>query len=173
MKFAKHAILATALAATPFAASAQDLAAGAVVTGPEGNEVGTIESVENGQAILNTGKHQVPLPAAAFGAGDAGPTITVTKVQLNQLVDDQIAAASAQRDAALVAGAAVLTADGQSAGTIGEIDLAADSIVLEYSAGPIALKKEHFAVNAQQQLIALFTAAQLAQTVAGTQSGAE
>ena len=49
MKFAKLAVAAVALAATPALANDQ-VVAGATVTGPEGNAVGTIVSVEGGQA---------------------------------------------------------------------------------------------------------------------------
>lgn len=60
MNFAKLALASVALVATPALANDQ-VVAGATVTGPEGNAVGTIVSVENGQAVLDTGKHQVPI----------------------------------------------------------------------------------------------------------------
>ncbi|WP_427967997.1 hypothetical protein [Altererythrobacter sp.] len=161
MKFAKLAILATALAATPIAASAADVQAGATVYGPEGNPVGTIESVANGQAVLDTGKHKVPLGLASFGEGETGPTITVTKVQLNQMMDQQVAAAAAKRDAALLVGASVVSADGQSAGMVKEINDETDAVVVEREAGLVTLKREHFAVDGSGALMALFTLAQI------------
>ena len=94
MNFAKLALMATVLAATPFAAHAAAVEAGATVTGPEGNPVGTIESVANGQAVLDTGKHKVPLGVDAFGEGENGLTITVTKTQLDGMMDEQLAQAS-------------------------------------------------------------------------------
>lgn len=131
MNTLKLAAAAIALSATP--AFAQDAApapataesqvvAGATVYGPQGNAVGTIESVADGQAILNTGKHMVPLAVNMYGPGDNGPTITVTKAQLDGMVDAQIAEANTARDAALVEGAAVMTADNASLGTVLEID---------------------------------------------------
>lgn len=161
MKFAKLAILATAMAATPIAAHAADVTAGAMVYGPEGNEVGTIESVADGQAVLDTGKHKVPLGVASFGEGETGLTITVTKAQINQMMDEQVAAANAQRDAALLVGAAVMTADGQAAGMVKEIDDEIDAIVVERETGLVTLKREHFAVDGNGGLMALFTLEQI------------
>ena len=51
---------AVATIATPALANDQ-VVAGATVYGPEGNQVGTITQVENGQTLLDTGTHQIPL----------------------------------------------------------------------------------------------------------------
>jgi len=161
MKFAKLAILAAALAATPIAAQASAIEAGATVYGPEGNEVGKIASVTDGVATLDTGKHQVPLGLDSFGQGATGPTITVTKAQLNAMMDEQLAAAAARRDAALVEGAALVSADAQPAGMIKSIDTDADIVVVERETGLVSLKREHFAVDANGALMALFTLAQI------------
>ena len=172
MKFAKFAILATALAATPIAASAADVQAGATVTGPEGNPVGTIESVANGQAVLDTGKHKVPLGVDAFGEGETGPTITVTKAQINAMMDEQVAAAHARRDAALVEGATVMSADGVAAGTIYTVD-DADTAIVQSDAGILTLTRDAFAVDANGNLMALYTAAQIAANTVAVPEGAE
>ena len=169
MKFAKLAFLATALAATPIAAHAADVAVGATVYGPEGNEVGKIESVTNGQAVLDTGKHKVPLGIESFGEAETGLTITVTQTVLNKMMDDQIAAANAKRDAALLVAAAVVSADGQAVGTVKEIDSEADAIVVERDAGLVTLKREHFAVDANGGLMALFTLEQIDGATVGAQ----
>ncbi|MBX7495498.1 hypothetical protein K3172_06460 [Qipengyuania sp. 6B39] len=121
MKFAKLAVAAIALAATPALANEQ-VVAGATVYGPEGNEVGTIVSVENGQAVLDTGKHKVPLAVNMYGESETGPTITVTKDQINGMIDAQLAEAAAKRDAALVVGAEAMAADHAPLGTILEIE---------------------------------------------------
>lgn len=167
MKIAKLAIAALALAATPALAAPGDVAVGATVYGPQGNPVGQIITVEGGQAILDTGKHKVPLALAMYGKSDKGPTITVTKDQLDTMVDQQVAAATSKRDAALIAGAAVVAAKGEAAGTVKSVE--GDTVVLESRAGPVALKREHFAINAQGALMALFTAEQIA---ASAKSGA-
>lgn len=172
MKFAKLAILATALAATPIAASAADVQAGATVTGPEGNPVGTIESVANGQAVLDTGKHKVPLGVESFGEGETGLTITVTKVQLDGMMDEQVAAANAKRDAALVKGATVMSADGIESGTIYTVD-DADTAIVKSDAGIMTLKRDAFALDANGNLMALYSAEQIAANMVAVPEGAE
>lgn len=159
MKFAKLTAAATLAFASTAALANPQVVTGATVTGPEGNAVGTIEQVANGQAVLNTGKHKVPLGMDMYGEGETGPTITVTKAQLDAMLDKQIAEANAKRDAALVAGAAVVSADGQAVGAVKTVE--GDAIVLETEAGSaVALKREHFAVG-QNGLMALFTMAEL------------
>ena len=175
MKIAKFAVAAFAAASLATAAQAGEVAVGATVYGPEGNPVGKIESVANGQAVLDTGKHKVPLGLDSFGQGETGPTITVTKATLDGMMDQQIAAANAKRDAALIVTAAVVTADSQALGLVDSIE--GDTVIVEREAGPVTLMREHFAVDGNGQLMALFTLAQIeaalaAQTeaqVAGTQ----
>ena len=171
MKFAKLAFAAALAAAIPGVAFAQDLAVGATVTGPEGQVVGTIETIADGVVTVNTGKHKAPLPADAFGKGEAGPTITVTKAQLEAMLDEQLAAAAAQRDAALVADAAVASAAGAPLGTIKSVD--GDAVVLQTAIGPVALKREHFAVDGAGVLVALFTAEQIKAAAGASGGGAE
>jgi hypothetical protein len=165
MKFAQLAVAALALAATPALAAPGDVAVGATVYGPQGNAVGQIVTVEGGQAILDTGKHKVPLALSMYGKSDKGPTITVTKDQLDTMVEQQIAAANAKRDAALIPGAAVVAAKGSPAGTIKSVE--GDDVVLESPEGPVAMKREHFAINSGGALMALFTADQIKASAAG------
>ncbi len=159
-KMAVSAALATAL--LPAAAFAQ-VAIGATVYGPQGGEVGTIASVSGGTVMLDTGTYKAPLPENAFGKSDKGPTITVTKAQIDAMMAEQIAAANAKRDVALIPGAVVVTAKGAPAGTIKTVE--GDAIVLDSPSGAVALKREHFAVDAQGALMALFTADQIAAAV--------
>ncbi|MCB2088315.1 MAG: hypothetical protein R3E18_09695 [Sphingomonadaceae bacterium] len=169
MKLAKMAVAtALAFAATPAFANPQ-VVAGATVYGPEGNEVGTIDAVSGEVASVNTGSHVAPLPMNAFGEGEQGPTITVTKAQLDEMMAAIEAEAAAKLDAALVEGAAVTSVDGQSVGTIASVE--GDNVVLENEAGPVALKREHF-VASENGLTARFTAEQIAQAIASSQAGA-
>ena len=171
MKFAKSAILALALAAAP-AMAADGPTVGATVYGPQGNEVGQIVSVENGQAVLDTGKHKVPLAVSMYGKGDKGPTITVTKDQLNGMVDQQLAAAAAKRDAALVQGATVTTADNQTLGTIDEIN--GDNIVIDRDGDKtkkVTLLRSYFDATATGPQARL-TMAQIDQAMAKTDASA-
>ena len=165
MNIAKLALATLALAATPALAAPGDVAVGATVYGPQGDPVGQIVTVQGDQAILDTGMHKVPLALAMYGKSDKGPTITVTKDQLDTMVEQQIAAAEAKRDVALIPGAAVVAAKGEAAGTVKSVE--GDEVVLEGPAGPVALKREHFAINAQGALMALFTADQIAAAAKG------
>ncbi|RXZ65966.1 hypothetical protein [Pelagerythrobacter rhizovicinus] len=170
MKFSKMAITAIAAAGIATAAYAQGVTAGATVYGPEGNAVGTIESVADGVVTVDTGKHKAPLPANAFGEGEQGPTITVTKAQLNAMLDEQVAAANAKRDAALIETATVVTADNQPLGIVESIE--GDNVIVARSEGDVNLLREHFAVNQNGQLMALFTAAQIDEAVAAQTAAA-
>ncbi len=144
MNIAKLALAALALSAAP--ALAQDgVAVGATVYGPQGNAVGQIVSVEGGQAVIDTGKHKIPLQLEAYGPGEKGPTITVTKTQLDEMMDQQMGAATAKRDAALIPGGTVKTADGTTLGAIAEVD--GDNIVINRNGdetNKVTLLREHF-----------------------------
>lgn len=164
MKLARFAILPAAmLAISPLAATSGGLTVGATVFGPQGNEVGTIEQVDAQTVIVNTGKHKVPLGHDAFGESDKGPTITVTKIQLDEIVDKQIAEAQAKRDAVLVAGAAVVSAKNLPLGTVDSVD--GDTVILARNDKKVALKREHFGMS-DQGLMAYFTVEQIDQTLA-------
>jgi sporulation protein YlmC with PRC-barrel domain len=168
MKITKLALIATLLAATPATAFAQDV--GATVYGNDGNAIGTVENVADGIVLIDTGKHKAPIPANLIGAGETGPSINATKEQIDAMMDAQVAEATAKRDAALVAGAPVVSANGNPAGTLTEVDLDMDAIILESPDGPVALKREHFAVDANGQLMALFTRDQIASAAASAQA---
>jgi len=157
--------------AAPAEATASALTPGASVMGNDGNAVGTIEQISGEVVVINTGKHRAPVPTAAIGAGADGLSVNITQAQLNEMMDAQVAEANAKRDAALVAGAEVISANGNPAGTLAEVNLAADMIVLASPAGKVALKKEHFAVDAQGRLMALFTREQI-ETAAAAGAGA-
>lgn len=171
MKFSKMAIAAAAAAGIATAAHAQDVTVGATVYGPEGNSVGTVESVANGVVTVDTGTNKAPLPTSAFGKSDKGPTITVTKAQLDSMIEAQMAAANAKRDAALVATAAVITADNQPLGIVKSVD--GNTVIVSRNEGDVNLLRKHFAVNQAGQLMVLYTAAQIDQAVASQTAAAQ
>lgn len=146
-------------------AQAANVTAGATVYGSDGNAVGTVDKVGNGVASLNTGTHVVGLPLDKFGKGDKGPTIAVTKAQLDQLADQASAQAAAKVSAALVAGAAVVDSNGAALGTIDKVD--GDNIVLKTDAGAVTLTRKHFALNQSGALMALVTKDQVVATLKG------
>ncbi len=172
MKFAKLAVAAVALAATPALANEQ-VVAGATVYGPQGGEVGTIVTVENGQAVLDTGKHKVPLAVNMYGEGDTGPTITVTKAQVDGMVDAQLAEAAAKRDAALMVGAEAMAADHAPLGTVVEVD--GDNVVIARGgdeANKVTLLRSHFDAT-DHGLMARLTNAQIDAAMSQAAASAE
>lgn len=186
MKIAKLALAAVALAATPVVAHAQDV--GATVYGNDGQPIGTVESNDGTTAVIKVGEFTAPLPLNIFGRGESGPTLNATRdavyAQL-KAADEQAKAAAAEAqakaaaemaakvDAALVAGAAVLSADAQPAGVVATIDNEMDAVVVEREGGVVTLKREHFAVDANGALMALFTVAQLDGATVAIPEGAE
>ncbi len=170
MKFAKLAVLATAMAVTPIAANAQDV--GATVYGNDDAPIGTVESNADGVVTVNTGKHMAPLPANLLAEREGNWTVNATKAQIDGMMDAQVAEANAKRDAALVEGAAVMSADGMPAGTIYTID-DADTAIVKSDAGIITLTRDAFAVDANGNLMALYSAAQLTANTVEVPEGAE
>lgn len=151
MNFTKAIFAAGALslASVSAGALAQDaeasveVTAGTVVYGPEGNEVGTVESVADGVATFNTGTHKIGLPVDRFGQNaEKQTTIAVTRDALNKIVEDQLAAAAAQLEAVLVAGAPVVDVNGVSLGSVGKVE--GEDVTVETEWGAFALKKTNF-----------------------------
>lgn len=169
MKNAKLAMIATLLASAPVLASAQEV--GSTIYGNDGNPIGTVEQVTENVIVVDTGKHKAPVPVNLIAQGKSGPSVNATKEQVDAMMDQQVAEANSKRDAALVKGAAVVSINGNPAGTLGDVDLAADVITLDSPDGPIVLKKEYFAVNPQGQLAALVTREQIATAAASRKAG--
>ena len=160
MKFAKLALASVALIATPALAN-DALVEGATVTGPEGNTVGTVVAVEGGNAIIDTGKHQIPLPASLYVESETGLTLPASKAMLDGMVDQQIAAAKAQLDAALVVGASAMAADHAPLGTITVIE--GDEVTIARGgdeANVIVLLRSHFTAD-DHGLMAKYTNAEI------------
>jgi hypothetical protein len=170
MNFAKMALFAAAITATPIAASAQD--AGATVFGNDDAPIGTVESNDGATVVVDTGKHKAPLPANLLAEREGKWTVNATQGQINGMMDQQVAQAAAARDAALVEGAAVMSADGQAAGSIYTID-SEDTVIIKSQGGIVTLKRDSFAADANGALMALYTAEQLAANTVAVPEGAE
>lgn len=160
----KFLAAATALAVAGLSASAHAQSVGDTVYGPEGNEVGTIENVEGGNVVLNTGNMTATLPANTFGEGEDGPTIGWNKADLEAAISSANQEQEAALSAALSAGTQVYSTDGVVVGTINEVDPAGMVVVEHTEAGPIQLPQDQFAMQ-NNQLTFLATAAQLSQAV--------
>lgn len=159
MKF-KTALTAIAALSLATAAHAQMGAeVGATIYTAEGDEVAKIESIVDGVAVVNTGTYTGSIPANVLGEGPQGPVISVTKAQLDQLFAEQQAQAIAARDAALIMDAKVMSAQGVEIGTITKIE--GDSAILTLADGPVILRRDQFAADAEGALIVLVPQADL------------
>lgn len=149
----KKSLIAAAIAAAslaPVAAMAQGAAAsatsaptvGAKVYDLTGTEVGTVESVQGGVVTVNTGTARAGLPATAFAMRDKGPTISMTKAQLEAAVSGAAAQSGAAKDSAMVADAPIKSSDGVVLGTISKV--AGDDVTVQLSSGgSVVLKKSY------------------------------
>ncbi len=170
MKFVKLAVVATAIAATPIAANAQDV--GATVYGNDDAPIGTVESNDGSIVTVDTGTHKAPLPANLLAQRDIGWTVNATKAQIDGMMAAQKADADAKRDAALVEGAAVVSADGMPAGTVYTVDNE-DTVIVKNEKGIITLKRDSFAVSPEGALMALYSGDQIAANTVEVPEGAE
>lgn len=140
------AALALAAVSAPTLAQGANLAVGAKIYGPNGNEVGTIEKIEGEAVVVNTGTVTAALPANTFGTSDKGPTIGWDKAQLEAAVTEANDQAAAELKAALVAGADVYSSDAVLLGKVKEV--AKDgSVIVELSGGPVALPGAQMALQ--------------------------
>jgi hypothetical protein len=147
------ALLATAAApalaqtAAPAAQPQVEVTVGANVYGPAGDVVGTVDKIEAGNAVVNTGKHTAALPTSAFGKNEKGLLLSMSKDQLDAAVEAAEAKAQGAVASALVVGAAVKSSDGQPMGTVKAIS--ADGVVtIERAEGVFSLRKDAFTTNA-------------------------
>jgi hypothetical protein len=169
-KFTKLILCAAAITVTPLAANAQNV--GTVVLGNDDAPIGTVTANEGGVVTVDTGKHSAPLPANLLAEREGNWTVNATQAQIDGMMDAQVAAANQARDAALVEGAAVLSADGMPAGTVFTVDTA-DTVIVQSEAGIITLTRESFAMNAEGALMALYSAEQLSANTVAVPEGAE
>lgn len=167
----KNTLIAAAIAAAslaPVAAVAQEAAAtaaaptvGAKVFDPEGNEVGTIESVQGDVVTVSTGTARAGLPKTAFAMREKGLAIGMTKAQLEAAVNGAAAQTGAAMDAALVTNAPVKSSDGVVLGTVSKVD--GDNVTVTLTDGAsVALKKSNLGLGADKSLALGMTAADFA-----------
>lgn len=154
---------AAAPAATAPAPAAQ-VAVGTQVYGSDGAAIGAVAQVEGDVALVTVGERAIPIPATAIVAGEAGPTVNITRAALVTQFDQQMAQMEAQLEAALVAGASVHTADGQPLGTIQSRE--ADAIVVAGAEGEMTLSKPMLAVGPEGSLVVRATMEQIQQALA-------
>ena len=172
--FAAAAALALAGVSAPALAQGAAVAVGAKVLGPDGAEVGTIEKIENGVAVVNTGTLTANLPVDSFGAGENGPVIGWNKAELEAAVTAANQEAEAALAGALVAGTELYSSDAQLLGKIQSVG-ADGLVVVELPTGPVSLPKAQMAMQADK-LTFLATAADVQAAVSaqgGTAQGGD
>ncbi len=170
MKF-NHFAAAAALAIAGFSVSATaQIAVGAKIYGPQGEEVGTVEQVDGGNVVVNTGTLTATLPQDVFGEGETGPTIGWNKAELEAAISAAEQEASAELDTALVAGAQLYSVDGVAVGSVESVGADGMVVVEHASAGSIQLPKDQMAMQ-NGQLTFLATAADLEAAVSAQTGG--
>lgn len=142
--------------------------AGASVNDTSGNLVGTIESVNGDLAVVSTGTNKVSLPVSAFGQGDKGPIIAMTKAQLDAAASGAKADAKQEVAAQLTAGASVYGSDGAVVGTVDSTD--AQFATVNVGEQKVKLPLDSFSKGAQGAVIGM-TGAELKAAV-GAQAAA-
>jgi preprotein translocase subunit YajC len=163
--FASAALVpGAALAQAPAQAPATAPAAGAVVTtgatvyDTSGGVVGTVESTDGTNAVVNTGTVKAAIPLTSLGKGAQGPVLAMTKAQLEAAAGQQQAQASADFKAKLVPGATVYGTGGTQLGTIKSVD--ASGVTLTTADGDAVLPVTGFGPGPQGILLGM-TAEQL------------
>jgi hypothetical protein len=154
---AAAAALALAAYATPALAAVP--AVGTKIFGPDGGEVGTVESVQPGAVVINTGTVTAALPEDAFGEGANGPSITMNKADLEAAVNAANQEAAAALAAALVEGADVYSSDAVLLGKVKSLE--GDLVVVELASGPASLPRAQVALQGDKVTF-LATAADVA-----------
>ncbi len=164
---------ATQAPATTQAAPASGAAVttGATVYDTSGGVVGTVESTDGTNAVVNTGTVKAAIPLTSLGKGAQGPVLAMTKAQLEAAAGQQQAQASADFKAKLVPGATVYGTGGTQLGTIKSVD--ASGVTLTTADGDAVLPVTGFGPGPQGILLGM-TAEQLkaAMTAAAPAAGA-
>lgn len=127
------------------------LVKGATVYGIDGVEVGTISDITpEGQVIIAHKAGPVPLPKDQFTTIDKGVALKFTAAQLDEALKPQLEM-QAKVQAALVAGAALVTTDGAAAGKVRELNEKGEAVV-DYASKAFALPPSQFTIDGQGRL---------------------
>ncbi|MDF2494971.1 hypothetical protein [Sphingomonas sp.] len=154
---------ANAAAATGTATAAAPTV-GATIVDTQGNPVGTIASTDGTNAVVDTGTVKAAVPLSSFGTGPKGPTLAMTKAELEAAAGQGAAQAAAQFQSQLTTGATVYGAGGTSVGTIKTVE--GEFVTLTTPKGDARLPKGSFGPGPQGVTIGM-TAAQLDAAMAG------
>lgn len=163
--------IAIAAAAAAFALStpamAQDV--GAEIVGNDDVVIGTVAANDGATVMVDTGTYQVPLGPEAFAEREGVWTLNTTKAELETAYGAMLAEQEAALAAALVPGAAVVTADAQSLGVIEEVN--EEAIVLVNGEEMMALPKNLFALDGNGAVMVLANHADIMAALNAAQAG--
>lgn len=163
------ALLVGALALNPAAAAAQSV--GTTIYGRDGQPVGTVAEMNAQVVVIDTGTHKAPVPTNLVYESEKGKSVNASRGEIDMMMARRLAEAERRRDQALVAGTQVVSVSGRNVGTLSSVDLTGNAIILASQQGPLRLKKEHFAVNAQGDLMVLYSRDQIVSAAAGGKAG--
>ncbi|QJU56546.1 hypothetical protein HL653_00990 [Sphingomonas sp. AP4-R1] len=139
---------APATAPTAAATPGEGVVTGAKVVDTAGAEVGTIESVASGNAILSTGAAKVSVPVTSFAKGPNALVFGMTKAD----IESKVAQASSA-PVEITVGALVSDPSGAKVGTVKEV--AADGVTVASDTAQAKLPKTSFAKGQSGLVIAM------------------
>ena len=164
---------AALLAATPAlaqdAAPTVDAQVGMKVFGPNGGEVGTVDSVSDAAVVVDTGTHKAALGTEAFAKAENGLSIMMTKADLDAAVAKATADAKAKLIASLLPGTEVKSVTGAAViGTIRGKD--AEYVTVDHDGQEVKLPVDAFMAQADGGIAIAMTEAEFKAAIAGTQA---
>jgi hypothetical protein len=142
---------------------------GATIYDAQGAEVGRIESVTGGNAVVFTGTNRATIPLSSFGIGPKGPTLGMTRAQLDDAASKAAAAATEQLRARLTPGTEVRGKAGAVIATVKALE--GDSVVLSTGKSEVRVPITGVGVNAQGIFIGMTQAEFDAAVAAGAGTG--
>ncbi len=165
---------AAAAAAIAFSAPAMAQDVGTEIVGNDDVVIGTIDSNDGTNAVLNTGTYEIPLPVQSFAEREGVWTMNMTKTDLEAAWANVLAEAEAEAAAALAAalveGAEVTSADAMALGTVAEVS-EAEVVIASDDDAMIALPKDLFALDAEGMLVVMANHADIMAAVNAAQAG--
>lgn len=137
---------------------------GATIVDTQGATVGTIASTDGTNAVVDTGTVKAAVPLTSFGTSPKGPTLAMTKAELEAAAGQGAAQAAADFQAKLTAGTTVYGSGGTSLGTIKAME--GEFVTVTTAKGDARLPKGSFGPGPQGVTVGM-TAAQLEAAMGG------
>ena len=149
------------------AAKATPAKVGDTVYDDAGVEVGKIESITNGVAVVFTGTNRASVSLTSFGVSPKGPTFGLTKAQLNEAAVKAAAEVQAALRTKLTVGTDVHGKNGAPVAKVKSVD--GDNVVLASAKGDVTIPITGLGTNDQGIFIGM-TQAEFDAAVAASQA---